>query len=454
MVVFELLCLRCLEREGNSGLRLIVQHATTNSILCDLMTGLGAQTVRYSCNDMVAVDRIIEETYNLERYVDAQSGGPGLGWFRVVKTPAEARAVIADGKLAVIPGLEFSNVFGCKVEFQPDGSEKSYCTKEQIDSEIQRVWDLGVRQIFAYHDVDSALGGTGIFSSVLNYVGFTGTHGFWKTYPCPDGGVGDTYFYDAGAEMESAPLASQNDPLTQALIANGQGTLPVYGPGRQCNARGTTELGHYALDQMMKKGFVLDIDHAELSIKQDMLDKGAATTPAYPMLSAHGGHGGISLAQARQMLEQGGLIYPSGQNGEGYKNYLEKLKPIWPAGRPLAMGYGADANGLANQFTVRSAGFTPVQYPFTLFQGAGWGPQFKAAGIEPLKVELLTIPESGKYWNADEVGAAHYGMFADMVEQVRIEGGEEATTALYNSAEAYLEMWEQSLAASASARGE
>ena len=40
-------------------------------------------------------------------------------------------------------------------------------------------------------------------------------------------------------------------------------------------------------------------------------------------------------------------------------------------------------------------------------------------------------------------------MFADMVEQVRIEGGEEATTALFNSAEAYLRMWEQTEAAAA-----
>jgi hypothetical protein len=204
---------------------------------------------------------------------------------------------------------------------------------------------------------------------------------------------------------------------------------------------------------MMKRGFVLDVDHAELTIKQDMLDLGAQTTPAYPMLSAHGGHGGMTNEQVRQMLAQGGLMYPSGQNGEGFKNFLERVKPLWPADRPLAMGYGADANGLANQFTVRSAGFTPVEYPFTLFQGEGWGPQFAEAGIEPLEVQLLTIPESSKYWNADEVGAAHYGMIADMVEQVRIEGGEEATSALYNSAEAYLRMWEQTLEASAQ-RGE
>jgi hypothetical protein len=448
---------RWVERAWKAGMRTMTIHGTNIEALCDIAKNSGndkdTDLQDTDCTDMGVGVKQVQYLYDMEKYIDAQEGGPGKGWFRIVRDPAEARGVIADGKLAVIPGLEFSNVFGCKVEFLPDGSETAGCTKEQIDSEIERVWDLGVRQIFAYHDVDSALGGTGIFSSVLNYVGFTGTHGFWKTYPCPDGGVGDTYFYDAGAEMESAPLTSQNDPLTQAIMQNGQGALPVYGPGRQCNARGTTELGFYALRQMMKRGFVLDLDHAELSIKQDMLDLGKETTPAYPMLSAHGGHGGISLAQARQMLEQGGLIYPSGQNGEGYKNYLEKLKPIWPAGRPLAMGYGADANGLANQFTVRSAGFTPVTYPFTLFQGEGWGPQFKAAGIEPLKVEMLTIPESGKYWNADEVGAANYGMMADMVEQVRIEGGEEATTALYNSAEAYLQMWEQSLAASA-ARGQ
>jgi len=444
---------RWVERAYLAGLRVMTVHGTNIEALCDIAKNSGndkdADLQDTDCTDMGVGVKQVEYLYDMEQYIDAQNGGPGKGWFRIARDPAEARAFIADGKLAVIPGLEFSNVFGCKVTFNPDGSEVAGCTKEQIDSEIERVWNLGVRQIFAFHDVDSALGGTGIFSSILNYVGFTGTHGFWKTYPCPDGGTGDSYFYDAGAEMESAPLFSQNDPLTQAILENTQGTLPVYGPGRQCNARGTTELGFYALEQMMKRGFVLDIDHAELTIKQDMLDLGAQTTPAYPMLSAHGGHGGMTNDQVRQMLAQGGLMYPSGQNGQGFKHYLEKIKPLWPADRPLAMGYGADANGLANQFTVRGAGFTPVEYPFTLFTGDGWGPQFQAAGIEPQKVEMLMVPESGKFWNADEVGAAHYGMIADMVEQVRIEGGEEATSALYNSAEAYLRMWEQTVEASA-----
>jgi hypothetical protein len=66
-----------LERAYLSGLRLVVQHATGNQVLCDLVTGSRAQSVRYSCNDMVGVDREIDEAYAMERYIDAQSGGPG-----------------------------------------------------------------------------------------------------------------------------------------------------------------------------------------------------------------------------------------------------------------------------------------------------------------------------------------------------------------------------------------
>jgi len=40
---------------------------------------------------------------------------------------------------------------------------------------------------------------------------------------------------------------------------------------------------------------------------------------------------------------------------------------------------------------------------------------------------------------------AHYGLVADFVEETRLEGGEEAISALYNSAEAYLQMWEKTV---------
>ena len=76
-----------------------------------------------------------------------------------------------------------------------------------------------------------------------------------------------------------------------------------------------------------------------------------------------------------------------------------------------------------------------------MFQGPDWGTQFN--GFEPVTVDLLTIEESGKYWHIDEVGMAHYGLVADGVEEIRLEGGAEALNALYNSAEAYIQMWER-----------
>ncbi len=48
------------------------------------------------------------DLYALQNYIDAQSGGPGKGWFRIVTDPFQARKVINQGKLAVVEGIEVS----------------------------------------------------------------------------------------------------------------------------------------------------------------------------------------------------------------------------------------------------------------------------------------------------------------------------------------------------------
>ena len=42
----------------------------------------------------------------MQDYIDAQFGGPGKGFYRIVKTPFEARRVINSGKMAVVMGIE------------------------------------------------------------------------------------------------------------------------------------------------------------------------------------------------------------------------------------------------------------------------------------------------------------------------------------------------------------
>lgn len=431
------------ERAWKAGMRIMVSEGTNIAALCEVGR-LAVLRPGADCNDMRLGIAQVKYLFQLQDYVDAQEGGPGMGWFRIVRSPQEARRVINDGKLAVVAGLEFANIFNCTVRFGPLGETRG-CTKESIDRQIDEVWDLGVREIFPYHDVNSALGGTGLFQEILNFVGFIGTQGFWKTYDCPDGGEGDGYFYNAGAKFSLTPPTFGNDPITQLVFGLTNGRVPVYpADRRQCNTRGMTDLGEYVMQRLMAKGFIIDIDHAELSIKGKMLEIANKQTPSYPLISAHGAQGGLSLQQAKDLLAGGGLIYPFKPNGRGHVEFLEKLKPIWPASRgPIPLGYGMDANGIADRAQPRGAGSKPVQYPFTLFQGPDWGPQF--AGIAPLQVNLQTHPESGKTWPIDEVGTAHYGMIADYVEEIRLEGGQEALDALYRSAEAYIQMWERSV---------
>lgn len=437
------------ERAWKAGLRLMVSHGTNIDALCQVgraaMSANRPANVTADCDDMSLGVKQVKYLLEAQDYIDAQSGGPGLGWFRIVGSPQQAREVINDGKLAVVPGVEFSHIFNCKVTILPGGIEQSGCDEAEIDRQIDALYELGVRQLFPYHDTDSSLGGAGIFNGdVINMLNFYDTKQFWKTYDCPSEGQGEAYFYSAGAVMTTALPGTGNDPASNALISAVQGPLPAYPAGRrQCNARGMTDLGRYAVQRLMDKKIVLDIDHAELSIKSDMLAMAREQTPVYPMLSAHGGHGGISMEQAREILDQGGLIYPYKPNGRGHAQFIQAVKALANPKYVFGVGYGSDTNGFGGLAGPRGAGAAPVVYPIRLFEGPGWGPQFAAAGIQPISLGLSTIPESGKTWNIDETGMAHYGLVADFVEEVRLEGGEEAVTALYNSAEAYLQMWER-----------
>ena len=192
---------------------------------------------------------------------------------------------------------------------------------------------------------------------------------------------------------------------------------------------------------------MIDIDHAAYHSKDIMLDIADEQTPAYPLSSSHDAHGGLTSDQVVRMLKNGGTVYPYKGNGIKHIEFLEKLK-FWrnKAGissddQILGLGYGADANGFGGHPGPRGGDSEPVQYPITLFSGDDWGPQF--ANFSPVTVDMLVIPESGKYWHIDETGMSHYGLVADFVEEVRLEGGKEALDALYNSAEGYVQMWER-----------
>ncbi len=86
----------------------------------------------------------------LEDYIDAQAGGPGKGFFRIVETPFQARKAINKGKLAVIKGMEVSEPFDCGYKGilddpapAPNRRPTRAAPRTHIDEVLDELWDAG-----------------------------------------------------------------------------------------------------------------------------------------------------------------------------------------------------------------------------------------------------------------------------------------------------------------------
>ena len=179
---------RWIERAWMGGLRLYVNLFVENSVLCELYP-----LKRNSCDEMESVRLQARDIYEMQDYIDAQSGGPGKGFFRIVTDPFQARKVIADGKLAVVLGIEVSELFNCShCDYVPD------CNKEDIDRQLDEVYKLGVRDMELVNKFDNALAGVagdgGEAGPVVNNGNKYGTEHLLGHRDVPDdrGGQGTT----------------------------------------------------------------------------------------------------------------------------------------------------------------------------------------------------------------------------------------------------------------------
>ncbi len=158
----------------------------------------------------------------------------------------------------------------------PTGDEILGCTRQDIDREADEAWDLGVRQIFLYHDVDKALGGTGIFSSILNYVGFTNTLGFWKTYLRYRRRRPHLFLRSRRGHGNRCAHRVHRSDHQRHRHRRRAADLRPRPPVQRAHRHRTCAV---AIDKIMKKGFVFDIDHAEIKTSSTCSTKAPRPRP-------------------------------------------------------------------------------------------------------------------------------------------------------------------------------
>ena len=124
----------------------------------------------------------LDDIYALQDYVDAQAGGPGKGFFRIVTNPFQARRVINEGKMAVVLEVEVSELFDCI------GADPSSCSKDKIDAGLDKLYDRGVRSSLLLNKFDNPLTGvrfdSGPIGALINAGNKVSYGSFWGAKTC------------------------------------------------------------------------------------------------------------------------------------------------------------------------------------------------------------------------------------------------------------------------------
>lgn len=420
---------RWLERAWRGGQRIFANLLVENNQLCRVYP-LKKGIEYAACDDMESVRRQARDMYEMQDYIDAQFGGPGRGFYRIVTDPFQARRVINAGKLAVVMGIETSVPFGCTMK-----ADVPQCDIGDIDAQLDAVRKLGVRQMELVNKFDNALSGVagdnGAVGAVVNGANFLETGSFWDMRHC-EPADGESHDKDQVAVPEIS--AEQQDALFGAigeLFGTLHTALPVYGRAHHCNARGLTTLGEHTIKGLAKRHMIFDPDHMSVKARASALDQ-------VDDLGYHGvvsSHSWATPDAYLRIYRQGGFITPYAGDSTGFvekwRKHIGWADPHYYWG----IGYGADMNGLGAQGDPRGAGVpNPVTYPFR--------------GLGGVTVSKQRAGE--RVYDINKDGVAQYGLYPDWIEDLtkvadtqRGGDGDKIADDMARGAEAYLQMWER-----------
>ena len=331
-----------IERAYMGGLRVMVNLFVENRQLCELYP-----FKQNDCDEMASVRLQNKDIDALQDYIDAQNGGPGRGWFRIVTNPFQARRVIASGKLARdqgnrgvgavrLPGLQRrtrsataprSTARSTDVTAHgraPDGADQQVRQRARRRGRRQRRdRRRGERRQPARHRqvlADAAL------------------HG-------PAGGARQAAARRVRPRRERHPrhVIEQFLPL---------GVAPVYPNDSNCNARGLTDLGDHAVRKLMQDRIIIDPDHLSVKARKSMMD----LIEAARYSGAVSSHSWSTADVIPRIYKVGGVVTPMQESAPRWIKNWKETKAQRDRRFYFGFGYGADQNGLASQLEPRDGG--------------------------------------------------------------------------------------------------
>ncbi|MFD7075436.1 discoidin domain-containing protein [Nocardioides sp. NPDC059952] len=390
-----------LERAWRAGQRVLVTDLTSNGLICSILPR------DRGCDEMESIRLQAEKTYDMQDYIDKVYGGEGKGFFRIVTTPEQARTVIESGRLAVVLGVETSEPFGCKQVL-----DVAQCSKADIDRGLDELHGLGVSSMFLCHKFDNALCGVrfdpGTLGTIINVGQFLSTGTFWQTQQCP------------GPEHDN-PINGASVPMIEEKLPAGV-EVPSYPDGAQCNVRGLTRLGEYALKGMMRRNMMVELDHMSTKATGRTLE--ILESVDYP--GALSSHSWMDLGWSERVYRLGGFIGSYDSASKGFVAETDRSRPLREK-YDVGLGFGSDMNGVGGWPAPRGEDAPDkVVYPYRTVDGGS----------------LVDRQVTGeRVWDFNVDGGAHYGLIPDWIEDIRRVGGEKTVKEMFRGAQSYLDTW-------------
>jgi hypothetical protein len=294
------------------------------------------------------------------------------------------------------------------------------CDRAQIDRGLDEVYRLGVRDMELINKFDNALAGVagdnGTTGTIVNNGNKLETGKYWQMQHC-------TGPADESDKEQTSPFGHNDDDI----IANGLGALsppgvtPIYGPGPHCNIRGLTDLGEHTIRRMIAKKMIVDPDHLGVLARKAVM--GVLESKRYSGVVSS--HGWSTPDVVPRIYKLGGVVTPYAGDSKDFVKAWKDIRPKRTKKYYFGFGYGADMNGFGHQGGPREGG--NVSYPFKSYLGPTVGRQ-----------------KSGqRVFDINKDGVAHYGLYPDWLQDLRMQAGNKIMADMARGSEAYLQMWER-----------
>jgi microsomal dipeptidase-like Zn-dependent dipeptidase len=379
-----------LQQAHQGGLRIMVVSLAESNFLC---TSTAFETRRYDCDEMASARR---QASQVQAFASRNSS-----WVGVATTPAQARTLIQQGKLALVLAVEVTQLF-------PSGD---------FLAQLDELRGLGIRSVQVVHHADNRFGGAVPMKKLMS--------------------AGDMVeFLSGGADITRINDIVCRDSWGSSGTCNGDTVL---------NERGLSAEGDTLVRAMMDRGMLVDVAHLSrksfASVYQIARQRGN-----YPLLYSHAhmwntvvgsssdpkNEKYIKPEEIQMITNTGGMVglrpgpeetvqYGSVSNScQGTsRSFAQSL--MYAVDNGLKVGFGADLNGFTKQLS-------PRYVPFAC------------------QADVNQINSAGGPNELQKKGLAHVGLLPQLMSDLQAVGTPPAyVDHLNRSAENLLQVWERSV---------